>query len=224
MPLEEMIYLRLILLGPPGAGKGTQASGIVEKYSIPHISTGDIFRKNIKEGTELGLKAKGYMDKGLLVPDEIVVAIVKDRLILDDCKDGFLLDGFPRTEAQADALDNELSKLKYQLDKVVNIDVTKEELIGRAVGRRICKDCGATYHIKFNPPKSESTCDICGGELYQRKDDTVDTVTKRIEVYLEQTKPLIEYYEKKDILISIDGEQSIDKVFSDIVSSLRGES
>jgi len=215
--------LRLILLGPPGAGKGTQAANIVKEYSIPHISTGDIFRKNIKEGTELGIKAKEYMDKGLLVPDELVVAIVKDRLTEEDCKKGFLLDGFPRTINQADALDKELTDLGYKLDKVINIDVSKEELIERAVGRRVCKDCGATYHIKFNAPKVENTCDVCGGELIQRKDDTIETVSKRIEVYLEQTQPLIDYYEKKGILINIDGKQDIDKVFKDIVMALGRE-
>lgn len=212
--------MRLILLGPPGAGKGTQASGIVKKYNIPHISTGDIFRKNIKEGTELGKKAKEYMDKGLLVPDEIVVAIVKDRLTESDCKEGFLLDGFPRTVAQADALEVELEKLDMKLDKVINIEVDKDILIERAVGRRICKECGATYHIKFNPPKKEGICDVCGGELYQRKDDTEETVTKRIEVYLKQTKPLIDYYKDKGILANINGMQSIDKVFEDIVKAL----
>ncbi|MTI71175.1 MAG: adenylate kinase [Firmicutes bacterium] len=215
--------MRLILLGPPGAGKGTQASGIVEKYSIPHISTGDIFRKNIKEGTELGNKAKDYMDKGLLVPDDLVVAIVKDRLTEDDCKEGFLLDGFPRTVAQADALDNELKNLDCKLDRALNIQVEKEELVERITGRRICKDCGATYHIKYNPPKADGICDKCGGELYQRKDDTVDTVTKRIEVYFNQTSPLIDYYTKKNILTNIDGEQSIDDVFEDIVKALGSE-
>lgn len=215
--------MRLILLGPPGAGKGTQAANIVKEYSIPHISTGDIFRKNIKEGTDLGIKAKEYMDKGLLVPDELVVAIVKDRLTEDDCKKGFLLDGFPRTINQADALDKELTDLGYKLDKVINIDVDKEELIERAVGRRVCKDCGATYHIKFNAPKVENTCDVCGGELIQRKDDTLETVSKRIEVYLEQTQPLIDYYEKKGILVNIDGKQDIDKVFKDIVMALGRE-
>ncbi|RKD34133.1 adenylate kinase [Thermohalobacter berrensis] len=215
--------MRLILLGPPGAGKGTQASGIVKKYDIPHISTGDIFRKNIKEGTELGKKAKEYMDKGLLVPDEIVVAIVKDRIIEDDCKNGFLLDGFPRTVAQADALDEELQNLGLELDKVINIDVNKDVLIERAIGRRICKKCGATYHVKFNPPKVEGKCDECGGELYQRKDDTEETVSKRIEVYLEQTKPLIDYYEEKGLLVNVDGEQDIGKVFSDIVNALGSE-
>lgn len=215
--------MRLILLGPPGAGKGTQAVNIVKKYNIPHISTGDMFRKNIKEGTDLGIKAKEYMDKGLLVPDDLVVAIVKDRLTENDCKEGFLLDGFPRTVNQADTLDVELKGLNYELDNVINIDVSKEELVERAVGRRVCKDCGATYHIKFNPSKVENVCDVCGGELIQRKDDTVETVTKRIEVYLEQTEPLIDYYEKKGILINIDGKQDIDKVFQDIVKSLGRE-
>ncbi len=219
-----MISLRLILLGPPGAGKGTQASGIIEKYNVPHISTGDIFRKNIKEGTDLGKKAKEYMDKGLLVPDEVVVAIVKDRLTEDDCKKGFLLDGFPRTVAQADALDGELKALDYSLDYVLNIEVDKDILIERAVGRRICKNCGATYHIKYNPPKTENVCDECGGELYQRDDDTEETVSKRIEVYLKQTKPLIEYYNDKNLLVDINGEQDIDKVFEDIVNILGSDS
>lgn len=212
--------MRLVLLGPPGAGKGTQAAGIVEKYKIPHISTGDIFRKNIKEGTELGKKAKDYMDKGLLVPDELVVEIVKDRLTESDCSEGFLLDGFPRTVAQADSLNSELESMEIKLDKVINIDVSKEELVERAVGRRICKDCGATYHIKFNPTKTEGVCDACGGELYQRDDDNEETVTKRIEVYISQTQPLIDYYKEKGILADIDGRQSIDKVFSDIVDTL----
>lgn len=215
--------MRLILLGPPGAGKGTQAVNIAAKYSIPHISTGDIFRKNIKEGTDLGIKAKEYMDKGLLVPDDLVVAIVKDRLTEKDCKEGFLLDGFPRTVMQADALDDALKELDYELDCVINIQVSKEELVDRAVGRRVCKDCGATYHIKFNPSNTEGKCDVCGGELIQRKDDTVETVTKRIEVYLEQTQPLIDYYGKKGILADIDGKQNIEKVFEDIVAALGRE-
>lgn len=214
------MQLKLVLLGPPGAGKGTQASEIVRKYNIPHISTGDIFRKNIGEGTELGTKAKDYMDKGLLVPDELVVAIVKDRLAESDCKDGFLLDGFPRTVDQADALDMELKNLNYSLDYVVNIQVDSEALIERAVGRRICKSCGATYHIKFNKPKEEGKCDLCGGDLFQRSDDTEETVTNRIKVYLEQTEPLIEYYTGKGIIANINGDQNIDKVFSDIVKVL----
>lgn len=208
------------MLGPPGAGKGTQASAIIKKYNIPHISTGDIFRANIKKGTELGKKAKAYMDKGQLVPDELVVSIVKDRLLEDDCKDGFLLDGFPRTVKQAEALDEELTKMKLKLDHVINIDVESDELIKRAVGRRICKNCGATYHIEFNPPKKEEKCDVCGGELYQRDDDTEETVANRIEVYLKETKPLVDYYTEKGIIFSVDGKQAIKDVFKDIVKSL----
>lgn len=212
--------MRLVLLGPPGAGKGTQASAIIRKYDIPHISTGDIFRANIKKGTELGKKAKAYMDKGQLVPDGLVVSIVKDRLLEDDCKDGFLLDGFPRTVKQAEALDEELAKMELKLDHVINIDVESDELIKRAVGRRICKNCGATYHIEFNPPKKEKKCDVCGGELYQRDDDTEETVANRIEVYLKQTKPLVDYYTQKGIIFSVDGKQAIEDVFKDIVKSL----
>lgn len=215
--------MRLVLLGPPGAGKGTQASAIVDKYSIPHISTGDIFRANIKNGTELGKQAEAYMNKGLLVPDELVVSIVKDRLTEEDCKDGFLLDGFPRTVNQAEALDKELKDMNLKLDKVINIEVGKEILIERAIGRRICKSCGSTYHIKFSPPKEENICDKCGGELYQRDDDKVETVEKRIEVYLEQTQPLIDYYDKKDLLLNVDGTKSIEEVFEEIVASLEGD-
>lgn len=212
----EMIVLRLILLGPPGAGKGTQAAKIVSKYNIPHISTGDIFRKNIKEGTALGLKAKEYMDKGLLVPDDLVVSIVKSRLEEDDCNSGFLLDGFPRTVAQAEALDVELDTMKASLDKAIDVHVDKEILIDRAVGRRICRDCGATYHIKFNLSSKGDLCGNCGGELYQRDDDTEQTVTKRIEVYINQTQPLIEYYGKKGILNTVDGTKEISEVFESI--------
>lgn len=215
--------MRLILLGPPGAGKGTQASGIVKKYNVPHISTGDIFRKNIKEGTELGTKAKEYMDKGLLVPDELVVEIVKDRLVQEDCQEGFLLDGFPRTVAQADALDIALKDMNCDLDRVINIEVPKEELVKRAVGRRICKDCGATYHLIFNPSKVEGVCDECGGELYQRKDDNEQTVSKRIEEYQSKTQPLIDYYSKQNKIVNIDGKQDIDKVSKDIITALGGE-
>jgi len=215
-----MIIVRLVLLGPPGVGKGTQAAAIVKRYNIPHISTGDIFRANIKEGTELGKKAKEYMDKGLLVPDEIVVSIVKDRLSKDDCKNGFLLDGFPRTIEQAEALDEELKNMGIKLDKVVNIYADKEILIERATGRRICKKCGATYHIKFNPPKVENICDIDGGELFQRDDDNEKTVATRIEVYQKQTEPLIEYYTKKGIILNVDGTKPIDEVFETIVKGL----
>ena len=212
--------MRLILLGPPGVGKGTQASNIVKKYNIPHISTGDIFRANIKEGTELGITAKGYMDKGLLVPDDLVVSIVKDRLSKDDCKHGFLLDGFPRTVEQAETLDKELIEMGIKLDKVVNIDADKDILIERAIGRRICKECGATYHISNNPPKVEGICDLDGGELYQRADDTVETVTTRIQVYLDQTQPLIDYYRKQGLILDVDGTKPIEEVFNMIVSSV----
>lgn len=215
--------MRIILLGPPGAGKGTQASGIVEKYRVPHISTGDIFRKNIKEGTDLGKKAQEYMDKGLLVPDELVVEIVKSRLLEEDCTEGFLLDGFPRTVVQAEALDKVLCESNMNLDKVVNIEVDKGILVSRAIGRRICKECGATFHIEFNPPKTEGKCDVCGGELYQRADDNEETVSKRIQVYLDETKPLIDYYSKKGIIFTINGQQDIKKVFEDIVSALGSE-
>lgn len=212
--------MRLILLGPPGAGKGTQAAAIVEKYKIPHISTGDIFRYNIKQGTELGKKAKSYMDQGLLVPDEVVVEIVEDRLKKEDCTGGFLLDGFPRTVVQAEALDNALDNMGVSLNKVINIAVDKEILVDRAVGRRICKDCGATFHVKYNPSTKGDICDKCGGNLYQRDDDNEETVTKRIEVYLKETTPLTEYYNKQDKLVTIDGDRKIDEVFKDIVTSL----
>lgn len=214
--------MRLVLLGPPGAGKGTQASAIVKKYNIPHISTGDIFRENIKQGTELGKKAKEYIDKGLLVPDDIVVSIVKDRILEEDCKKGFLLDGFPRTLNQGEALDDELSQMNLKLDKVININVEKEVLIERTIGRRICKDCGATYHIKFNPPVKEGICDNCGGKLYQRDDDTQETVEKRIEVYQKQTKPLIDYYTKKGLILNVDGTKKISEIFDEIVEALEG--
>jgi adenylate kinase len=214
--------MRLMLLGPPGAGKGTQADGISKKFNIPHISTGDIFRMNIKNGTELGKKAQEYMNQGLLVPDELVVNLVKDRLTHNDCKEGFLLDGFPRTIPQADALDKELNNMGIKLDRVINIEVRKDILIERAVGRRVCKQCGAAFHIKFNATKLEGVCDKCGGELEQRKDDLEETVTKRIEVYLEQTEPLIEYYTNKGIVLNIDGEKEIKTVFDDIIEGLRG--
>lgn len=212
--------MRLILLGPPGVGKGTQASAIVEKYNVPHISTGDIFRANIKEGTELGKEAKEYMNKGLLVPDELVISIVKDRLTKEDCRSGFLLDGFPRTVAQAQVLDIELEKMGIELDKVVNIDADKDTLIQRATGRRICKTCGATYHIKNRQSKTEGICDIDGGELYQRDDDKKETVATRIGVYLAQTQPLIDYYKARELILDIDGTKPIEEIFQTIVKAL----
>ncbi|MDU5806761.1 MAG: adenylate kinase [Peptoniphilus harei] len=212
--------MKLVILGPPGAGKGTQAEYIVEKYNIPHISTGDIFRENIKNNTELGKKAKSYMDKGLLVPDDLVIALVEDRLNKDDAKEGFLLDGFPRTVAQAVSLDSILDKNDDKLTKVINISVDPEILIERAVGRRVCKTCGMTYHVKFNPPKEEGVCDKDGTKLIQRDDDTEETVKTRISVYFDQTAPLIDYYRAQNLLIDIDGAKDIDKVFDDIVIGL----
>jgi adenylate kinase len=214
--------LRLVLLGPPGAGKGTQAANIVEAYHVPHISTGDIFRKNLKENTALGLKAKEYMDKGLLVPDELVVELVQDRLTQEDCKTGFMLDGFPRTVVQAEALDDVLASMNMGLSAVLNIEVDQDLLLQRITGRRICRSCGATYHVHFNPSKQEGVCDLCGGALYQRDDDVEATVAKRLEVYNEQTQPLIEFYKKTGVLKDINGQQNIDSVFEDIKKALEG--
>lgn len=212
--------MNLILLGPPGAGKGTQAAKIIEKYNIPHISTGDIFRKNISEGTELGLKAKAYMDRGELVPDSLVIEIATDRLTEDDCKDGFLLDGFPRTVEQAVALDAFLRERGKKIDHVLDIDVPKEELIERIIGRRICKSCGASYHVKNLPPKVEGVCDKCSGELIQRADDTEETVVNRIEVYNRQTKPLLNYYDQVGNIAHLDGSIGLEKLFLEIANIL----
>lgn len=208
--------MNLVLMGLPGAGKGTQAEKIVEKYEIPHISTGDMFRAAMKEGTELGLKAKSYMDKGELVPDEVTIGIVRERLSKDDCKKGFLLDGFPRTVAQAEALESIMSDLGKKIDYVINIDVDKDLLLERLTGRRICKSCGSTYHLVFNPPKVAGKCDRCGGELYQRADDNAETVQNRLDVNLKQAKPLLDFYGEKGYLKNIDGTQEINKVFEDI--------
>ena len=212
--------LRTILLGPPGAGKGTQAAKIVEKYGVPHISTGDIFRENIKKGTELGKKAQEYMNRGELVPDDLVIAIATTRLLEDDCRNGFLLDGFPRTVYQAEKLDEFLAARGSKIDKVLDIAVEKEELITRLTGRRVCKACGASFHVVNIPPKQEGVCDYCGGELIQRADDNLETVTNRIDVYEAQTMPLIDYYEKAGNLVHIDGSTGLENVFADIVSAL----
>lgn len=208
--------LRVILLGPPGAGKGTQAVRIVDKFNVPHISTGDIFRDNIKKGTELGKKAKAYMDRGELVPDDLVIEIATTRLLEDDCKEGFLLDGFPRTIYQAEKLDAFLEKHGQKIDKVLNLDVKKDVLIERLTGRRVCKGCGASFHIKNMPPKKAGICDVCGGELFQRSDDTAATVANRIDVYNEQTLPLVEYYKKAGVLFDVDGSIDADPLFDKI--------
>lgn len=212
--------MKIIMLGAPGAGKGTQAKKIAEKYSIPHISTGDIFRANIKEGTELGKKAKEYMDKGALVPDELVCDLVVDRISQDDAKNGYVLDGFPRTIPQAEALDAALTKIGEKVDYAIDVDVPDDNIINRMSGRRACVACGGTYHIEFNPTKVEGVCDACGGQLILRDDDQPETVKNRLKVYHEQTQPLIEYYTKKDILKSVDGTQDMSKVFDSIVGIL----
>lgn len=212
--------LRTVLLGPPGAGKGTQAVRIVEKYNVPHISTGDIFRENIKNGTELGKRAQEYMNKGELVPDDLVIEIATDRLLKDDCKNGFLLDGFPRTVYQAQKLDEFLAANGMKLDVVIDIEVEKEELITRLTGRRVCKACGASFHIVNVPPKQEGICDSCGGELFQRADDTIETVENRINVYNQQTMPLVDYYKEAGIIATVDGALGLDEVFAKIVEAI----
>ncbi|MHC1720047.1 MAG: adenylate kinase [Clostridiaceae bacterium] len=212
--------MKIVLLGPPGAGKGTQAKSISQAYSIPHISTGDIFRKNISEKTPLGVEAKGYMDKGQLVPDELTINLVTDRLTQDDCKTGFLLDGFPRTVKQAEALDAFLSKNKMDINAALLIEVPSTLILERMTGRRVCPECGASYHIKNIPPKVEGICDLCGASLIQRKDDNEETVKERLDVYERQTQPLVEYYNVKGKLISVDGAKDINVVFSDIRNML----
>lgn len=215
--------MQMLIMGPPGAGKGTQAAYISKRYSVPQISTGDMFRQAIKDGTELGLSAKSYMDKGDLVPDEVTVGIVRERLSKSDCKAGFLLDGFPRTVDQAKALEKILSDLNLKLTHVLDITVSEDRLIERAEGRRICKDCGATYHTKFNPTKAEGKCDNCGGELYQRSDDTAATMKTRLKNYAEKTRPLTEYYQQVGIYKAVNGDQSIDKVRAEIDAILSEE-
>ena len=213
--------MRLLIMGRPGAGKGTQAVNIREFYEIPHISTGDMFREAIKEGTKLGLLAKSYMDQGGLVPDEVTIGIVKERLLKDDAKKGFLLDGFPRTISQAEALDEFLNEQGIKLDAVLNVDVPAEKLIRRMVGRRVCKTCGATYHVEFNPPKKDGICDNCGATLIQRADDTEATAKNRLEVYDRNTAPLLNYYEKQNILKVVNGDKPLDEFFESIKESLK---
>ena len=212
--------MNLILLGPPGAGKGTQAAKIIEKYDIPHISTGDIFRANIKEGTELGKKAQTYMDKGELVPDELVVDLVVDRVAKDDAKNGYVLDGFPRTIPQAEALDKALAACGEKIDYAIDVNVPDENIISRMSGRRACTACGGTYHIVNIPPKKEGICDACGGPLVLRADDEPETVKKRLDVYHEQTQPLIDYYTEQEILKTVDGTVSMEDVFKAITDIL----
>lgn len=214
--------MNILIMGPPGAGKGTQAEKIVQEFGIPHISTGDAFRLAMKEGTELGQKAKEYVDQGLLVPDEITNGIVKERLALADCETGFLLDGFPRTIQQAETLDGILQELGKKIDSVVNLKVDRGFLLARLTGRRLCKTCGATYHVMFNPPKMEGICDRDGEELYQRSDDTEAKVGTRLDEYISKTAPLLEYYSEKGLLREVNGEKDIAEVTKDIISCLRG--
>lgn len=212
--------MQLILMGLPGAGKGTQAEKINEKFNIPHISTGDMFRLAIKEGTELGKKAKGYLDEGALVPDEVTNGIVEERLSKEDCKDGFLLDGFPRTIPQAKALQKITTKLNQKLDYVIHVEVPEEKLLERLTGRRVCPTCGTTYHVVYNPPKEEAICDKDGSKLIQREDDSIETVQKRLAVNVEQTKPLLDFYEEQGILVTVNGDQAIDGVFEEIQTKI----
>jgi adenylate kinase len=212
--------MRLVLLGAPGAGKGTQAKKLIEKYGIPQISTGDLLRAAVSAGTQLGKEAKSYMDRGELVPDRVVLGMVEERLKQDDCKKGYILDGFPRNVAQAEALDKMLNDLGMSLDAALSVDVPFDDLMKRLTGRRTCKACGQMYNIYFNPPKKEGVCDKCGGELFQRDDDKEETIKKRLEVYNSQTSPLIDYYSKKGILKSVNGTGSIDEIFANICKVL----
>lgn len=218
---EEESHMKLIMLGAPGAGKGTQAKKIAQKYQIPHISTGDIFRANIKAGTELGMKAKAFMDQGQLVPDEVTIGMLLDRISQDDSKNGYVLDGFPRTIPQAQVLEEALDKLGDKIDYAIDVEVPDENIIRRMGGRRACTSCGATYHIEHVPPKEEGICDACGQELVLRDDDKPETVEKRLRVYQEQTAPLLEFYKAKGVLRSVDGTQDMQDVFKDITEILK---
>ncbi|GLB30174.1 adenylate kinase [Lacrimispora amygdalina] len=212
--------MKIIMLGAPGAGKGTQAKKIAEKYQIPHVSTGDIFRSNIKEGTQLGRKAKEYMDQGALVPDELTIGMLMDRIQQEDCKNGYVLDGFPRTIPQAESLQKAITEMGQKIDFAINVDVPDENIINRMSGRRACISCGATYHIVYNPSKISGMCDVCGSELVLRDDDKPETVKKRLAVYHDQTRPLIDYYKEAGVLVNVDGTQELNKVFSDITDIL----
>lgn len=215
--------MNILFMGPPGAGKGTQAERITKQFAIPHISTGDAFRLAVSQKTPLGVKAKEYMDQGKLVPDEITIGIVKERLKQDDCRNGFLLDGFPRTISQAEALDEILASMGRKVEHVINLAVDMNLLFARITGRRVCRSCGATYHVAFNPPKAENVCDKCGGELYQRPDDTEEKVGTRLNEYTNKTAPLLAYYDRKGLLREVNGEQEIDAVTAEIASILRGQ-
>ncbi len=212
--------MRVVLIGAPGAGKGTQADEMSKRLDVPHVSTGDIFRAAIKAGTDMGKVAEQYISKGHLVPDEITLGIIEDRLKKDDCKNGFILDGFPRTIAQAEGLADYLADEGNMLDAVISINVDMDSLLDRLAGRRVCKKCGASYHLKYNPPLQEGVCDVCGGELYQRKDDAKETIEKRLDVHLKSTKPLIDYYGKRNLLHEVNGNQPIETVLSDIGKGL----
>ena len=214
--------MNIIIMGLPGAGKGTQAAKIIKKYSIPHISTGDMFRLAIKNETDLGRQAKAFMDQGELVPDEVTVGIVKERLSQSDAKGGFLLDGFPRTVEQAEALNNIMSELGTQIDQTIYVEVPEEELMNRLTGRRICETCGATYHLVFNPPKTEGICDLDAGKLYQREDDNPETVQNRLEVNIKQTAPLLDFYKGLGVLATVDGSKDIEEVFEEVDEILNG--